>query len=694
MKKIRVAVSGQPNVGKSTLFNVLTNNKVQVANWPGVTVERHEGRRVYKDYLIEFIDLPGIYGFSSLTIEERIARRYILSGEPDVLLILVDSMNPERTMYLALQALELMPKTILVFTKSDLVHVHGIHINYEALEHRLKTPVVPVSAATGRGIEKLLETIVEVAEGRKGRRNVLEIDYGELNPFIESIYRVLEKHRDKIKYPLRWAAVRLLEGDDELEKEFRVLLGENVLEEIRRIRGEAEEILKRSPAEIASIHRFEYISRLLEHIVIRTRVEAGRGRVLTKYLYNPLIGPLLGVSILVGVFLLAFIVNTGFPLNTLLEAMGYSEYAEAVETYSLSGLMDQAFTLLGDMIYNSFGESPITHLVVDGILGGVGAILVFLPLIIIVSFTLALLEDSGLAPRIAVSMHNLLSKIGVSGHAVFPMTLSLGCNVPAILAARATPDPRERFRLILTLPFIPCQARLVVILALATALRSYSGGLLILYGYAVAFLVFVAVNKILYIYDRRRGYVVSPEILLEIPPLHKPLPRVVWWLTWSSTKHFLLKAGIVIFLSSILIWGITSYSPTLEYVDDPGESIAASLSRILAPLLSPVNIVGEKAWIPVFALVMGFVAKEIVISALMITTGAEDVRDAVEYIGLNDPQVAAITVFSILYVPCLATLAVIYSETRSIKYMLLAIAMMMAIAYIVMIITYYMGIIL
>jgi len=642
--------------------------------------------------LIEFIDLPGIYGFSSLTIEERIARNYILSGEPDVLLVLVDSINPERTMYLAIQALELTPRVILVFTKSDLTHVYGIHINYEALESKLHIPVIPVSAATGEGIDLLLDKIIEVVEKGKGRKEPLIIDYKELNPFIDSIANILSKYIDGFKYPVRWAAVRLLEGDRELEDYVLKHMSREVLEKITSIREEAQSIFKRDPAEIASIRRFEYIKSLMDKVVAKTKVEELKGAVLSKYFYHPVIGPIASFSILAVIFLLAFIINTGFPLNTLFEALGYEELAGLVEEYSLSGLMDQLFTGISNYLYEVMGESILTHLVVDGIIGGVGAILVFLPLIMIVSFSLALLEDSGLAPRIAVGMHNLLTRIGVSGHAVFPLTLSLGCNVPAIIATRATPSYRERLRLIMTLPFIPCQARLVVILAFATALRHYSGGLLILYGYLVAFLVFALINKLLYEIDRRRGETVSPEILLEIPPLHKPLPRVVWWLTWSSTKHFLLKAGSIIFLASILIWFMTSYSPTLTYVEDPSKSIAAYLAETLSPVLAPIGLPREKAWIPAYTLIMGFIAKEIVISSLLIATGADNIKEAVEIAGLNDPQIAGLTVFTILYVPCLATLAVIYSELRSWKYTLLAIAMMMFIGYIAMLITYYIGI--
>ncbi len=688
-REIKVAVAGQPNVGKSTLFNVLTGRRVHVANWPGVTVEKHEGVREYNGYLIRFTDLPGIYGFSALSLEERIARRYILEEKPDVLLVLVDSLTPERTMYLAIQALEMYPNVIVVFTKTDETHIHGIHINYSLIEKRLGVPVIPVSAATGYGIDKLLETIIKVATGEiRGR--IIRVDYEELNPYIDSLVEYLSQYEDKIEYPLRWLSIRLLEGDKELEEYIRRRLGENVLNKVVEIKEEIKRIFRRDPAELLAYKRFRYIEKILKNAIIRIAIKKRRERI-TRYFYHPVIGPLLGISILVLIFIIAFTINTGFPLNIIFYDLGLEELGEAVENYSIGGLMESLFEYISDSLYNSLGESPGTSLLVDGVIGGIGAVLVFLPLIMIVSFFLAVLEDSGLSPRIAVSLHNLLARIGVSGHAVFPMTLSLGCNVPAVMATRAIPNPRERVRLIMTLPFIPCQARLVLILAFASALTGINGALMILYGYIAAFAAFAIVNKLLYIYDKHKGLAVEPEILLELPPIHKPLWRVVWWHVWDSTKHFLVKAGSIIFLLSIVTWFLTSYTPSLQYTDEVSDSIGAGIAKFFAPLLTPLNLQGDAEWIIMFALMIGFIAKESVLSALTIITGADTGSEALRLLGLTDPQIAAITVFTILYVPCMATLAVIYSETRSWKITFAAIALMLSVAYIGMIITYLIG---
>ncbi len=694
IKYIEVGVLGQPNVGKSTLYNILTGKKVHVANWPGVTVEIHEGERTYRGRVIKFVDLPGIYGFSTTTIEERIARKYILSKQPDVVLVLVDGLNPERTMYLLIQTLEITPKVVVAITKYDAVHAHGIHINYKALEHKLGVPIVPVSAVSMIGIEELLNAIIDVAEGRKGRKEPLRVDYRELNTFIESVMSILKKlDTSKIGFPKRWMAIRLLEGDPEIEDLVKRKLEKEALNEIIRIREEIKRIYNREPSELFPTKRFEYINELLKGIVVRAAVEPSRRTVLTKYFYHPVFGPVISILILLAIFVFAFTINTGFPLNIILSDLGFHDLAEAVEEYSIGGLMEKGFSMLSDYLYNIMGESTFSHLLIDGIIGGVGAVLVFLPLIMIVALMLAILEDSGLAPRIAVGMHGLLVKIGVSGHAIFPMTLGLGCNVPAIMATRAIPSLRERIRLIITLPFIPCQARLVIVLAFASALTGFNGALLILYGYLMAFVAFSIINRLLYEYYKRKGRVVEPEILLELPPIHKPIPKVVWWHVWDSTKHFLIKAGTIIFFLSIIIWFVTSYTPGLTFTDNVSRSIAASIAKVFAPLLSPINLSGDAEWIITFALLIGFIAKEAVIESLTIVTGADSAREAIRLLGLTDPQIAAITVFSILYVPCLATLAVIYSETRSWKIALLNILIMMSVAYAGMLITYLLGLI-
>ncbi len=687
-REYEIAIIGQPNVGKSTLFNILTGRKAHVANWPGVTVEVHEGEADFNGNKIRLVDLPGIYGFSTLSLEERIARSYILSGRPDAVIVLVDSLNPERTMYLAIQALEMTGKIAIGFTKSDAAHAHGIHINYDLISKRLGVPVIPVSAATLRGIRSLLRSAIDVARGKAGRKRPLRIDYEELEPYVSSIESLLKRYEDRIEYPIRWMALRLLEGDDDLYKYIRGLCGDDVAEEIARIKEEVKKVFHRDPAELLARKRFEYLRRILGDAIVRLEIKEGRFERFTRLFYRPFIGPFLSITILLGMFMIAFTINTGFPLNVLFDYLGMHDAASAVEEYSIGGLMGKLFSFISSWVTNSFGESWLTDLVANGIISGVGSVLIFLPLIMIVSLFLAILEDSGIAPRMAVSLHGPLSKIGVSGHAIFPMTMSLGCNVPAILATRAIPSKSERLRLLMTLPFIPCQARLVVILAFASSLVSGYGALLVVLGYSVAFLTFAFVNKILYMYEKKRTGKREPEIVLELPPIHRPLGRVIWWHVWDNSKHFLKKAGTIIFGLSVVLWFLINFSPSLTLTSSPSESIAAGFAHYMAPIVYPIGIGSDKAWIIAFALLVGFIAKEAVIETLTILTGTASAQQALMLLGLATPQLAALTVFIVLYVPCVATIAVIYSESRSVKYTLATIALMLSIAYIAMLITY------
>jgi len=676
LKQITVAVAGQPNVGKSTLFNVLTGSRVLVANWPGVTVEKHEGFTEYKGYRIRFVDLPGVYGLSALTLEERISRSYILSGEADVLVALVDSTIPERTLYLPVQFLEMFKKVVIAYTKYDLAHELGLHVNLDHLEKRLGVPVVAVSARTGYGVSFLLDKIIEVTE-RGGRGDYLRVDYGELEPFINSIESKLSSCGSLSGYPLRWLSVRLLEGDAELASVVEEKCGSGIYKEVEEIRGEARRVVGSDLAAVASSKRFAFITSITRDSIVRLKLPQPTRS--GSVFYNPLVGSALSILILLSIFMLAFIINTGFPLNVILSALGYQELAEAVEALSLSNLMSSALEWLQELARSHIESPVLASFISDGVIGGVASVLTFLPLIFIVVLIFSIVEDAGLLPRMAVGVSTLTSRIGLSGNVLFPITISMGCNVPGIFGARASLTSGERLRQILTLPLIPCQARLVVLLALATALKTLGGWLMVLLGYLTAFTFFAVLNYLLYKLSKDKEPV--PEMLLEIPALHKPLGKVVWWMTWNNVKHFITKAGTIIFASSIIIWALVSLTPGLTYSEDASSSIAASLSRFLAPALYPFQITGGRAWIIVFGLLMGFIAKEVFISSVITVSGSPSFTEAISSIGLSDSQIVALGVFITLYMPCLATISAIYSETRSVKLTLLSIVLSIAVAY-------------
>lgn len=686
MKKITVALVGQPNVGKSTLFNTLTKGHVIVTNWPGTTVERHEGRVRYRNTEITFVDLPGIYGLSYSTLEEKISRDNILSGKQDLIVVLVDSLALERTMYLAIELLEVTSRLLVVVTKIDEAHSRGIHINYEILEKALGVPVVPVSAAKNIGLRELLDHVVMRSKDITTRP--LVIDYGELNIFIDAIVSVLKEANIELRYPLRWFAVKFLEEDIDVENEVKNCYG-GLYERLKEIRDEAIKRFGKNIAIIISTKRFEYINSLIKSAIVKIDISSKRVYRVFNVFYNPYIAPVISLLILLLIFLLAFTVNTGYPITQVLEFAGFSHIASWIREHSLSSSLEKLLDLVSNGIYGLLGHGVLSRFIVEAVFGGVFTLFLFIPLLIVVFTLLGILEDTGIGPRMAVGLHPLMQKIGLSGHAIFPMTISLGCNVPGIMVTRATPNSLERIRLMLILPFIPCQARLVVLLAIASALGGLTGTVIVPLAYLVSFTIVILVNYVLYTIAKKRSGDVIVELLLEIPPVHKPILKVIWWYTWFYLKHFLVKAGTIIITASILIWFISNINSNLQLVDSVNESVAASLSSTLAPLFKPIGIVGENSWILVFALITGFIAKELFLSTLIVTSGLNSLREVFQLIELKSASIIAITIFVVLYMPCLATLATIYSESKDLKLTLMALVLSLLVAYVTSLIVYH-----
>lgn len=666
-----------------------------MGNWPGVTVELKMGVREYEGRRICFVDLPGTYGISGTSLEEVVAREFIVSGEPDVVMVLVDSTAPERTLYLAIQVLELTSNVVLVFTKTDEAHPRGIHIHYDKLEEYLGVPVIPVSALKGEGIRDLLEALINY-KSRIKRSEPLTIDYGPLEYFIREITSLIEEKGALRQYPSRWVAIRLLEGDMRIEDLLKQEGEEALLKRVWSVIDSARRVLGSDLRELAIRRRFTFVDSLIRRVVVRTKVEGGSR--LEKVLRRPLAGLLLSTVLTLGVFLLIFSINTGFPLNILLELAGQESLAEAVSTYSLSGVVSMGFNELSSL--TEFGLSAVNaphwfvSLVANGIIPGVGSVLSFFPLILMVFLFLAMLEDSGLMPRMAVAFHPTLSKFGLSGRAIYPLVISVGCNVPGVMTSRTSLDDVERRELIFSVPFIPCQARLVVGLAFAMALfknavmQAFAVVFIYALGGLTALLTAITIRRVIY------GIRESPELIMELPPIHKPKAKVVWWLTWDNTKHFLRKAGLIIFSLSIVVWALLYTGPEGYLPDVYGEnffqhSFAAIIGNAVAPALTPFGLNYTQAWKIGFALVNGFVAKEVVLDSLSVLHGGADPIAAIRALGLNVAQGLGILAFITLYLPCLATLAVMYQESKSLRKTLISLVYMMGLAYIVALLVYY-----
>jgi ferrous iron transport protein B len=665
----RVAVVGNPNVGKSTLFTRLTREIAHIANWPGTTVERKEGVLHLDGADVVLVDLPGVYSLAGVSVEEKVARDYILRGDWDAVLVLVDSLAPERTLYLAVHVLELTGRAVVALTKWDAAHARGVHVRVESLRRALGVPVVAVSAVTGEGLGELVKALREVLEGGGGEP--LKVDYGLLEPAIAEVERELAGLRLGVRAPLRWIALKLLEGDEDLAKLVEGAGGGAAVGRARELREAVARSAGVDPEELAVARRFRFVDEVSRRAVVRARVSEGRGT-LERLLLSPVAGPLLSLAILVSAYALVFSLNTGFPLNALFKVVGLGELAERLESFTLSGLISSFFDAAAGYLRASLPPSPLASLLADGLLGGLALVLSFLPLILTALLVLAFLEDSGVGPYAAASLHRLFQRVGLSGRAAYPLLVALGCNVPAVMASRTAPEEAERRQLMAAMPFVPCQARLVVLLAFASAYFADSpllAAAAFVTAYAIALALFAATSLAV---RRVLGAGEAPELALELPPLHKPSLRVLWWISWDYAKHYLKRAGLVIFGLSLVVWGLTSYGPSGPA--EPGESYAAIAGRALAPLASFLGLSGGKAEAAAFAALAGLVAKETILLSLAALQGSTDPVEALRALELSRAQALALAVFYTAYMPCAATIATIYKESGSARFAAAAVA--------------------
>ncbi|NPA97528.1 MAG: ferrous iron transport protein B [Crenarchaeota archaeon] len=671
------ALAGQPNVGKSTLFTRITGEIAHVGNFPGTTVEISVGIAHVDGDEICVIDLPGTYGLSASTEEERVAKRILLSGLPQVTIVVVDGISIERTLYLAIQILEMFPRVVVALNKWDVLHKKGVHINIEKLARYLGSPVIPVSAITGEGVRALL--LEALKEMNRVPRKPLEVDYGPLERFVRELEDVVSKLNLYPSASPRWIAIAILEGDEDVANDLR-RASENLYREVIAIVERARKELGANLPEVIARQRYALAERIVRDCVVRVEVKESAFPAIDRAFLNPVIGPILSVALLATVFFAVFSINTGYPLVLILRHVGASSAAEALESYSLSGLVGEAFRILSAYTASSLKHvcgSACSNLIAYGVVGGVGVVVSFLPLVFTIMVVLAALEDSGLGPRMASSLHSLFSAFGLSGRAVYPMLTAFGCNVPAVLASRAAIDPVERVEIAMSIAFIPCQARLVVLAAFVTFIFSSSPSLQAVAMVSVLLggvLLYLATAKLVRVLHRASP---SPELLLEIPPIHRPSLRVIWWNSWEQTKHFLKKAGVLIFALSVVSWILLHFG-SMGYVGDLIErSFAANLGKFLAPLFATIyGLPPSSAWKMGFATIVGFFAKEGIL-AVFAQLGKGSIAAA---IGMNSRQAFAALLFFMYYLPCLATAVVMHQELGSIKKTVAAVAYMIGIA--------------
>ena len=632
------ALVGNQNCGKTTLFNQLTGSNQHVGNFPGVTVDSKEGvMRGAKGCSV--VDLPGIYSLRPYTAEEIVTPDFILNQKPDGIINIVDATNIERNLYLTLQLLEMQIPMVLALNMMDEVRGNGGTIDVQKMSDELGIPVVPIAAAKNEGIEDLVESAVRVAHTRTLPKRVDFCDDGPVHRCIHAVSHLIEDHAQAAGMARRFAATKLIEGDEDIIS--RLLLNQNELEMVEHsiVEMEDEGKLDRNAA-IASM-RYDYIERLCSKTVVKCRESREHlrsvriDRVLTnKYAALPIF-----VGIMLLIFWLTFDV-VGAGLQDLL-ALGISR---------LSAVVDHGLT--------SYGMNPVVHsLIIDGIFAGVGSVVSFLPIIVVMFFFLSILEDTGYMARVAFVMDKLLRKIGLSGRSFVPMLIGFGCTVPAVMATRTLPSARDRRLTILLTPFMSCSAKIPIYAVFTAAFFPQHAvltmALLYFGGMVVGVLISLLLNHTVF-----RGNPVP--FVMELPNYRLPTLKSVAMLLWDKARDFLQRAFTVIFVATLAIWFLESFDLHLNFVTDSSRSLLASIGRILAPVFRPL---GFEDWRVTTALITGFTAKEAVVSTLGILTGSGTEHLSAALSGLFTPLSAvSFLTFTLLYTPCVAAIAAIGRE--------------------------------
>ena len=635
--KLVFALAGNQNCGKTTLFNQLTGSNQHVGNFPGVTVDRKSGFiKGHPD--CEVVDLPGIYSLSPYTSEEIVSRKFILEEKPSAIINIVDATNLERNLYLTMQLMELDVPMVLALNMMDEVEKNGGSILINEMEEILQIPVVPISAAKNQGVQELVRHAVHVARYREkpGIRDFCSpLDHkGAVHRALHGIMHLIQDHAEAAGIPLRFAAGKLVEGDHLVEEALH--LEDNEKEMIGHIIKQMEEERGLDHAAAMADMRFLFIRRLCDKTVVKPKEsrEHARSRKMDRILTGKYTAIPIFILIMGLVFYLTFNVIGAFFQDLL--ASGIDRLTEQV---------DAALTAAGV-------NGAVKSLLVDGIFTGVGSVLSFIPIIMVLFFFLSILEDGGYMARVAFVMDKLLRKIGLSGRSIVPMLIGFGCSVPAVMSTRTLPSLRDRRMTIMLIPFMSCSAKVPIYAFFTAAFFPHTGGLVMtgLYLTGVCMAVVVALlSKNTFF----KGEAVP--FVMELPNYRMPGAKNVGRLMWDKGKDFLQRAFTVIFVGTIIVWFLQSFDLTLNMVEDSKDSILALLGGWIAPLFSPL---GFGDWKMSTALICGFMAKESVVATLSVLYGSVGALET----ALTPMAAFSFLIFCLLYTPCIATIASVRRE--------------------------------
>lgn len=676
---INVAFIGNPNCGKTTLFNAFTGANLKVANWPGVTVEKKEGHATYEGQDFRLIDLPGIYSLTSYTMEETVSRECILSDEVDVIVDVVDASCLERNLYLTLQLIELGKPVVLALNMMDIVEERGMEIDLHRLPEMLGIPAIPVSARKKTGLSILLHAVAH------------HKDHANQSPFIHHHHGEHSSHRhnhhqeyamvyedyieDKIdqimdrlnaSYPdmdnKRWHAIKYLERDQNVNDQYPIDL---------------TDVIDRDYEKDIINQKYNFIEEIIQEVLVNKSKNEARTDHIDRYLTSRWLGLPIFLAIMALVFFLTFTVGDFLK--------GYFEI----------GL--DAFSRVASDSLAAVGTGPmVTSLIVDGIISGVGGILTFLPNIFILFLALAFLEDSGYMSRVAFVMDDIMSHLGLSGRAFIPLLLGFGCSVPAVMASRALEHRKDRLKTILITPFMSCSARLPIYVLFSSMFFGKNAMLVCYSMYLLGILVAIASAFVISKFD---GSKAEHALLIELPEYKSPNARTIAIYVWEKIKDYLTKAGTVIFLASVIMWALLNFGPS-GYVTDIGTSFGAYVGKAVVPLFTPL---GLGYWQIVVALIAGIAQKEVVVSSCSVLFGIQNITTShgmtamastLGSMGFGPVNAYALMVFCLLYVPCTATIATIRRETESRRLTACFVCFQFVVAWVMSFLIYHIGLLL
>ncbi|ELC8350554.1 ferrous iron transport protein B [Clostridium perfringens] len=665
---LTIALAGNPNCGKTSLFNLLTKSRQHIGNWPGVTVEKKEGTLKFKGESYKVIDLPGTYSLGAYSEDEIVARNYILKDKPDVVINVVDATNLERNLYLTTQLIEMGANVVIALNMIDQAEALNIEIDTNKLSKRLGVPIIKTSALKNRGIEELIETSIHSKKNEK----LININYGEdIENEIKNLSSLLETYKNKLEFPVNWTALKLLENDEYIKDKIKQLNSPSIFTKLEESNKTIEKNIGFEADMSIVDKRYSFISSITEDVIKKpSEKQVTTTEKIDKLVTNKYLGIPIFALIMYCLYELTFIIGAGIQ-----EWFG--------------DLIAKAGVIVSEWFSNMGAPELLVGFIDKGLFGGVGAVLSFLPLIMVMYFLLGLLEDSGYMARAAYVMDRLMRGLGLHGKTFVSMIVSVGCNVPGIMSTRTLENKKDRMIAILINPFISCGARMPIYAVFVEAFFPTHQGLVLFSLYVLGIIVALISGKI---FSKTLFKGESSYFVMELPAYRMPSIKNVFLLMWEKAGAFFKKAGMIIFPMMIVLWALSVLPLGVE--PNSEHSILGMIGSFVAPLFV---LAGYGTWQAGVSLITGILAKESVVATMgMVYAGVEEGEALINVIQQVFTPLSAISflVMTLLYTPCLAALGAIKRETNSMKWTIFSAVYTFVIALVLSTLVYQVGLLL